>query len=302
MKEAMRVWRRAAVGPALLAAALLGGAARAQAGALPAVLDGDPALVASIGDDLVRRGIATSAPPDAEAVRVRLARQDQGIVVDLSDPQGRTAERAVASADTAAALIESWSRREIADPLLTPRRPPEPPPVIRAEPPPPPTAAPSGWRPQFRLDGRTADDPDAGWWLGASAGACVRLGPVCLGGEGRLARRIDRGAPRDDLGAPLPDGDWEAMATAELPIALGRPQLVLGLGVGIGQRAYQYERQVGPRLAWHTDLLLPLWSQLALDLGVDAVWGRVGYERAALPGNHVDSQLQFGLGVRWGLP
>ena len=69
---------RRLAGLALLGAALLAGPARAQGEerpALPALLEGDPALVAIVGDDLGRRGVATVAPEDGDAIRVTLAQE-----------------------------------------------------------------------------------------------------------------------------------------------------------------------------------------------------------------------------------
>lgn len=275
--------------------------------ALPAVLDGDPALVASVGGDLAQRGIATTAPPDSEVVRVRLAQEPQGIVVDLHDPQGREEERTVASAQTAAALIESWTRQEIADPLLAPRRAPEvvppPAPTIVQTPAPPPVAPPSRWRPTVHLEATTADA--GGWWLGARAGTCARLGPVCLGGEARLARRFGRD-PADESGplGPMPSydrSDWQALATAEVPISLGTPVLLLGMGAGFGRWLDGGRATVGPRSEARAHLLVPFATRLALEVGLTAALARHD-DGEGWPSRRTDGQIALGLGLRWGLP
>src|SRR5438477_12916199 len=100
---------------ALVAASLLAGAARADSEerVLPAALEGDPALVAKVGDELTRRGVTAGSGDDA--VLASLAQEGDGIRVALRDPQGRTTERLVSSVETAAALVESWARRDIAD-------------------------------------------------------------------------------------------------------------------------------------------------------------------------------------------
>jgi hypothetical protein len=292
----------------LLATALLGGpaAARGETAALPAALEGDPALVASIGEDLARRGVAAGRCDEGDAVCVHLTRTERGVVVRARG----AGERAVATAETAAALIESWTRGGIADPLLAPRHlargaapspaRPAPPPVVQATVV-APAARPSRWRPAFRLSGETAADGQATWWLGVSAGACARVGPLCLGGEARFSRQVTDGPDLPERPLFLPHAparsDWEGLLAAELPISLGRPSLLLGLAAGVGRRAAVEGRSTGLRSEASVGLAMPLWSQLALQAGLSA---------ALVPEVSRDGAggglLRFGLGLRWGLP
>ena len=157
----------------------------------------------------------------------------------LRDPQGRTTERLVTSADTAAALVESWARRDIADPLLEPRAPPPPPPPPAPEPAPsvvlpvPVAPPPSQWLPVLQLSGESWN---RSVWLAGAVGACIHVGRLCLGGTARLAQQLQprERALDDRLWLSYRQTDLAALALAELPISLGRPVLLLGLGVGLG--------------------------------------------------------------------
>jgi hypothetical protein len=114
-----RIWTRALAAAALFASAPY---AQAEGEALPVVLAGDPGLVAQVGRDLRDRGVILG-PAAARAVEVTLTRAAGEIVVTRREPDGATTERVVSTPDTAAAVIESWTRPSIADPLLLPRRP-----------------------------------------------------------------------------------------------------------------------------------------------------------------------------------
>lgn len=271
-----------------------------QRPALPAVLDGDPALVATVGDDLGRRGVATLAHSEGDAIRVTLAQQPDGILLALRDPQGRAAERRVATAETAATLIESWARPGLADPLLDRQPPPTPaPPAILTAPAPPAEPAPR-WTPVFRFG---ANNGGHRMWLGASVGACGRVGPLCLGGELRFAHQLGGG---DEFSPPelptQPESDLQGLLLAELPISLGRPVLVLAVGAGLGRREAGGFDRVGVRQELRATVALPLWSRLAAEAGVTAGLGPHRTEEGHSERWASTGQVRFGLGLRWGLP
>jgi hypothetical protein len=295
---------------ALLGAALLASRAHAdqERPALPALLEGDPELVATVAEDLGRRGVATAAPGD-EAIHVSLAREEDGILLGLRDQEGREAERRVATAGTAAALIESWARPGIAEPLLDRRPPvtpppPAPPAVLAA--PAPPAESNARWTPTLRLDAETTGGQSS-LWMGAAVGVCGRIGPLCVGGEARLAHQISRGHSSPSLSdawrEPAPESDLQTLLLTELPISLGRPVLVLGAGIGLGWRHDGDEGKLGIRQELRATLAVPLWSRLAVDVGMTAGVG----PRPAEEGNPEErwvprGQLRFGVGLRWGLP
>jgi len=293
---------------ALLGASLLARTAQAEGEepVLPAALAGDPALVAQLSDELVRRGVPSGS--GEEAVQASVVQEGDGIRVALRDPQGRTTDRLVASVDTAAALVESWARRDIADPLLAPRAPVQPPPplvaapavVVPMEAPSPPPA--SIWTPVLRLQGESWN---RSLWLAGSVGACARVGAMCLGGSMRLARQLESHDPPFEERFPLRmQTDFETLAQAELPIALGRPVLVLGLGVGLGWRFDNVGWQAGLRGEARVGLVLPIWSRLALDAGLTAALAPATDDRDPnFPEPRpTERQLRVGFGLRWGLP
>jgi hypothetical protein len=298
----------------LLAAALAGRTAAAGEPPLPAVLEGDPGLVAVIGDGLASRGITTPSRDEGVAVRVHVARAPDGILLAIRDPQGRTLERLVATADTAVALIESWTHPEIAGPLLAPRAPAPAPPALHQEAPAATaagTTSPSPWVPLLRLGGETSADVERTWWLSASAGACGHVGPVCLGAEARVARLFDEAWEVVDhriVARTESRSDWAALLTGDLPIPLGRPTLIVGIGMGLGRRSDGGTAGMEPRSEVHASLALPLWSQLAIDLGLtvtlnpredeDGDPGDPGLTRSRPAGGH----LRAGIGLRWGMP
>jgi hypothetical protein len=271
-------------------------------------LEGDPALVAALAADLARRGVASAATADGEVVHVTVTPARDGIALELRDPRGRAAAPVVSTVATASALIESWLRPELADPLLAPRGPrltAAPVDVVQA--PAPSPVSPSPWTPVLRLGGATSPGWERSWWVGASAGACARLGAVCLGPELGVGRFTD---PRQRVFLPRrpPDPspirwEWSALFAAELPLVVvrgatagaprGGPSLVLGLAAGAGRQSGG--EAIRPRSEIRATLVIPLRSQLALEAGVTAV---LAPAPAASAG--ADS-LRVGVAMRWGL-
>jgi len=292
----------------LVGTALVSAAAHAEdERVLPAALEGDAELVARVGEELARRGVTIGTGEDA--VSAALFQEADGIRVALRDPQGRTTLRMVSSVDTAAALVESWARRDIADPLLEPRAPPPPlpPPPPRSEPavaaPVPITPPPSQWIPVLQLSGETWD---RSVWVSGSVGACIHVGGLCLGGTARLARQLE--AREQQLGdrywVAYRQTDLEALAVAELPISLGRPVLLLGVGAGLGWRFDGYGVIGGVRGEARVGLLLPLWSKLALEVGLAAALAPADdhFDPMFPEPRPMERQLRMGIGLRWGLP
>jgi hypothetical protein len=293
---------------AALGAVLGGGGVALAAGfGLPLKIVGAPSLVADVERALGAGGIGWATKPQEDAVVVRLFPDAGGIRVSLRDPDGRSTERVVATAEIAAALIESWAHPDLTSPLLAAREP-EPPPavpgplasepaakvlpadgsVVRTAP-----ALPliTRVRPSGYAAFETGWASDRSLWMGARAGMCLRLGPACVGLAGRFAARTDAGLSdrpfnKEKRSSEIRRTMYDGLLTAELPVAIGRPTLRLGAGAGLGILATQGplddhesrgddDRQgslsrLGVRVEARAVLAIPLGAALSIDIGVAA--------------------------------
>ena len=209
----------------------------------------------------------------------------------------------MATAETAAALIESWARPGIAEPLLERRAPvAAAAPVATLAAPAPPAESGARWTPTLRLDAETTGG-DRALWLGAAVGVCGRVGPFCLGGEARIAHQLDGAHAAPGWPDRSLQSDLQGLLLVEIPISLGRPVLLLGAGAGLGWRHDGDDGRLGIRQELRATLALPLWSKLAVDAGVTAGVGPRPSEEGRPEERWVSrGQLRFGLGLRWGMP
>src|SRR5690606_9252492 len=86
---------------------------------------GDMEVAQDISAMLSRRGLPPPSHPSVSAcppVTARVREHAGMLEVEIDDGQGRRQERRVGSLEAAAALIESWARVDLPDPLLS-RRP-----------------------------------------------------------------------------------------------------------------------------------------------------------------------------------
>jgi hypothetical protein len=322
-----------------------GGDARAETCAPAARLEGDAALVASIGRELAARGItierqadpgdnAAAAPAAAEAracepVRVQIERvevaadDDAILIVTIAVGDGAAVERNVRGLRTAATVIESFARTDVGSPLLAVRTIDPPPPVEPAAKP----AAPSSpvvqvvvHRParasyHLFLGPEVTFASDDSRWLGAQLGACIVLGPVCVGA--RLRGGVAVGTPE-----VWPEGTRrhtnELLLGLDVPLHLGAVTVIPGFSAGFGGfntkgpgttdgPAVMDEIEVetgGLRADAHVSVAIPLWGRLALDLSV-----AIDLAQQTEPFEGVDDLHQippeplalarFGIGVRY---
>ncbi len=306
--------------------AVMCAARHASAACRPGVrLDGDAALVGTVGAALGERGIATDGALDVSgdvtgtaaecaAARVTLARRADRIGVSIAGARQPAVEREVTDARTATTVIESWVRFDVEEPLLasrtiamaTPAPPaptvPAPPPVTTATVAPPPG---NGRGLQlFALAERSlASDGTA--WMGLQVGACVALGPFCLGGRARFAVAAGPQLRQD----ALERHGFELLFDGDLPVHFGRATLSPGLGLGIGSvhthqdGTGQSESTGGPHAEAHVSLLYGLRPHLALELAmsVDVTeTTHVESSAAVLLPDEPQFFTRFGAGVRFG--
>jgi hypothetical protein len=256
-------------------------------------LRGDDALVAKVRDLLMDRGFDPDRPRDTSCFVVVLRDDGQSVHVTATWPDGRVVERIVATPETAATVIESIDRHDLADPLLAPRRPPAkkatsgaPAPVVSATPALPPQAAsPTLVFPQFSvgMGGVAAVGIDGSIALGAAASACFPIGRACLGArtrylDGLRSPRGD-GAGADPSHVEIQRSNVDLLATIELPIPWGAFRLVPGAAFGVrvvfasaGAKRDEVEgRSVGGSSELSIDLVRVFGNGLALSLGVEAL-------------------------------
>ena len=266
-----------------------------------AVLEGEGATREHLALELEQRGITGAPPRGCPAVRVLVSDSGGAILVAMLDPQGRSAERLTASRGVAAALIESWSRADLSEPLLQ-----------MPEPPVAPGTSATPLSVEARLE--TGLDSDAGGWLGLGAGLCFWMGPLCLGPEVAL-RAQPLGPGREHPEVRRVGADLLAVAGLR-GLQAGRLRIVPSLGVGIGwtrsdsaepsRFAEPVSRRASRAVAALT-VYVPLAERLSMEARVAATFtpsGR-GEDRPDLPDLlPADPWGLFtaGLGLRWGTP
>lgn len=209
-----------------------------------AVLSGDRAAVATVGDALQRLGVVLAPAAGrcgAIQATVELAREG-GIAVAVA-ASGRSEGRVLGDPEIAAAWIDAWVRDDLEvatwAPSIAPSSAMAPPPssslVAPRDAPSSPAAPRHRW---IERTGVTAAyeqrwTEDGATWSGASVAACVRIGGVCLGGRARAAF-----APATASGlTAAARSDLSGLATASLPVELGTTIVSPELGIGVGRFA-----------------------------------------------------------------
>ena len=273
-----------------------------------AVLEGEPTLVDRMTTLLARREVSTQRQTACPPATVRLDQRGAStIVVTIVDASGRRSERVFGDADAAAALIASWARQDenalalvgFVDPVESPALPP--PIELRRSSPTRARAA------RFSLvaAGEVSTAFDDTQWIGARAGACVAVGPLCLGALGRIASRAESRRA------------YDALASVEVPISISR-RLTLRLGAGVGygwldtiapNDARDPVRTRGLRLDGRAGLAITLTHLAALQLGASLAASpsspssiAPSGEGGALELDDPSGYARFELGIRIGAP
>lgn len=289
----------------------------ASAACRPGVrLDGDAALVGTVGAALGERGIATDADDAVCApARVTLERRDDRIAVSIAGTRESAIAREVSDARTATTVIESWVRLDVEEPLLASRTVamalPRPSAVAAPSVPPPTTTTTAAPPPSndrglqlFALAERSlASDGTA--WMGLQVGACVALGPFCLGGRARFAMAAGPQLRQDGLERHA----FELVFDGDLPVHFGRATLSPGVGIGIGSvhthqdGTDQSASTGGPHAEAHVSLLYGLRRHLALEVAAAVDVTETTHVESSsgfiLP-DEPQFLARFGAGVRFG--
>ena len=242
-----------------------------------ATLDGDRTAVERVTVELKRLGVsvttasASTSADGCSIVRAQVALETGGgIAVAVHGATRGSEGRIVSDAALAAAWIDSWTRDDI-DNALWAAPPPTSPSSTSSVPsmsnaantkrgavanadangkrvasadvdvPPPvdaPVAASAAGAGRWDRIAVTAAfeqtwSSDDASWQGASAAACVRVGSFCVGGRVRAAFDPER----LHNSTAVSRSDLSAMATASVPIALGRMSFAPELGLGVGRLA-----------------------------------------------------------------
>lgn len=242
--------------------------------------------MAPIAAALAREGINVDATEGCPAGRATVERRDGELLVTITDTAGRTSERSVSSVESVAALVASWTRGDLIEPLLAgPMVEPEAAPAVAAESPPAVALAAPAEAPLVGLDvaAETLVAFDASVWFGAHLAGCVRLGPTCLGAMARFAADAELSGDAESVGSSRLGLD--VLLVVDFPVDLGPLSLVPGIGFGAGwmRAASEASRSEGDdnidvdgggmRADAHLTLTVPLGADFAIDagLGVD-VW------------------------------
>ncbi len=288
----------------LIVIALLLVTVQARAAPCPE-LAGDPDLVGAVSELLAARGV------DCATVHARIDRERGEIVV--RDEGTVPTERKVADPTTAATVIESWSEREVVDPLLASR----PIVIAAASPLPAPTivvmtaapAAPVAPR-GIQLFGslETSVGSDRTEWLGGQVGACVMVGPICAAARLRFANVADGPGPWNGT---LERHGAELLVGGDVPFKVGRALVAPGFGGGIGDmhtrlddgQPHMGSETAGLRADVHTTVSYPLSATLALDVSLAVDLTQATHSESNAPMPLPDEPLwlvRLGIGLRYG--
>jgi len=263
-------------------------------------LVGDAALVASIGTDLVGRGIAIERAGSCPATSATIERRDDGLVVWISD-----ASREVREVQTAAAVIESFVRDDVGSPLLAAR------PIARHTYDddlalPAPLVWPSGLHLVAGLETSFAND--ATEWLGVRLSACYMIGPLCPGV--RLRGSAVANEEDDDWDPTWRRKSSELLVAIDAPIRVGTYLVTLGVAGGIGGVSTKNNpvvpnRSSGFRAEAMLAVSIPLSPKLALDVYATAtaaqkVENEVGFAAEDMVPPEPVGFLRLGVAMRWG--
>ncbi len=195
---------------------------------------GEPDLVAAIEPLLRERGVevvdaAAVSGGACERVLAEVIRGGTRVMVWITDAEGRRAQRVAEDTVAAATVIESWTRRDLVDPLLASRglferaRVDGAPRREAAAPPPLPYMLGAG--------GDVGRSGDGAVWMAARLQGAGTLGTFSVGGILRYGLDLERGGDTMRLGTTR--RVFAVTVTGERPLRRARVALYPGLGAGL---------------------------------------------------------------------
>jgi len=292
-------------------------------------LVGDEAAAKAVSALLLTAGVQTSGEQHCVTVIAELRREPDGrLGVRLVDTQGRSTDRLVSDAETAAAVIESWARVDLVAPML--EAPAQPVPEVELAPKgqapsresKPETHAggvPSGPRKDFEatawLGVSLANDDSL--WADLSFAACLRVGAACLGAE--LRGSFDTEVHDDDAEFDTDRGEVGGLLTTEFVVGIPESRWRVGPGfaAGAGYVSSDVDIDASPEMdhavsRGDVSMRLGVFGHVAAALARDLhLSGRLGFEVAPLARTRAEPEdgvlipgvprwyLRFAVGVRY---
>ncbi len=293
--------------------------ARADACPPAVALGGEAAVVQAVRDELAPRGIAAETAR-CPSVHARIERRGAQLVVEKLTPGGASIARTVSGPATAATVLESWARSDVAAPLLELRYPSAPP-IPPRSPVPPLRPAARGFH--VFAAAESSFGSDGSRWQGGSIGVCLMLGPICAATRLRLADMVTQ--PSGWAG--LRRAGIDAYVGIDVPVAIGPLRLTPGVAVGLGASGASYTSTesvssgdlssfshntvvaVGPRAEIRAALWVPITAHVSVDVTVGAVLNQVAENAHGYAPDYADEMLlpveptallRFAIGLHYG--
>lgn len=237
-------------------------------------LVGEQALVTEIAVELGARGIVVSIDERCPSLLVRVTHRGPQLVVVIDTADGSSSERVVGEVRTAATVIESFTRTDVSNPLLSTRTfhaapmGPRVPPIDEV------SLAPEARRVHFALTASLESSltSDGVTWLGYNLKIGFELGPLYATARLRSSKVVG------GLGAPGVGRDHnELLIGVDVPISIGRLQLSPGFAGGVGRmetRASGMKYETGVFVGEvQLSLSIPIAHDLAVDVAIATVLG-----------------------------
>jgi hypothetical protein len=194
-------------------------------------LEGAPEIVQKIEASLKTQGVDVAPTEGCPVIWVWAVPQGRQVFVKITDSYGRTSEKTVDDANSAAVLIESWARSELGlgwvEPVETEPAPEEPTPEPEPEPTPEPEPEPVlavliGTEGSWGIDNS--------YWVGPNLAVRGKVGPIELGGQARFSWMLAAAKEHEKYAMSRYVNDL--LFTLSLPIRPGAFYISPGLGFG----------------------------------------------------------------------